>query len=368
VPQAENPLDEYAETVLRLFLEAEIRALEILRIRLRAGVGSDDWAAQKLAELAAFRNQLAGVARDGFQRLPAEVTKTVQAAYRQGGESAAEILVQSGVVSGTPNIAGGYGNVRRLVQETVKGVSQARRAILRTTEDVYKRAVASEAAQVGIGTETRLGAIQRVVNALADSGVTGFVDRAGRSWALDSYVDMAVRTAVVRAGVMGKSDTCVANGDDLVIVSSHAEQCELCRPWEGQVLSLTGGAKGYPTVDEATADGLFHPNCRHTYDPYVEGFTKHTDKFNPDSEKEQQTVYEERLQQRYLERGVRKWNRRAAVALDALARKQAKDAAAAWNSRLKDFIRAVNERREGIRGEFPMKYQPERIKPILPKR
>lgn len=39
---------------------------------------------------------------------------------------------------------------------------------------------------------------------------------------------------------------------------------------DGKVLSLTGETPGYPTMDEAKAAGLFHPNCRHLYGLYVE--------------------------------------------------------------------------------------------------
>ena len=33
---------------------------------------------------------------------------------------------------------------------------------------------------------------------------------------------------------------------------------------------MTGATEGYTTLDEAEAEGLFHPNCRHTYDLYID--------------------------------------------------------------------------------------------------
>ena len=33
--------------------------------------------------------------------------------------------------------------------------------------------------------------------------------------------------------------------------------------WEGRIVSLTGATDGFPTMEEAKADGLFHPNCTH---------------------------------------------------------------------------------------------------------
>ena len=66
----------------------------------------------------------------------------------------------------------------------------------------------------------------------------------------------------------------VAHREELVIVSSHGQfhggGCDLCKPFDGNVLSLTGATEGYTTPDEAEAEGLFHPNCRHTYDLYID--------------------------------------------------------------------------------------------------
>ena len=38
-----------------------------------------------------------------------------------------------------------------------------------------------------------------------------------------------------------------------------------CIPYQGKVLSLTGRTKGYTTVKEAETNGLFHPNCIHSF-------------------------------------------------------------------------------------------------------
>ncbi|MEG1501987.1 MAG: phage minor capsid protein [Synergistaceae bacterium] len=69
---------------------------------------------------------------------------------------------------------------------------------------------------------------------------------------------------------MFKTNEYLAHGEDLVIVTSHTTTCKKCSPWGGKILSLTGETKGYPTMEEAKASGLFHPNCRHTYSLWLE--------------------------------------------------------------------------------------------------
>lgn len=105
-------------------------------------------------------------------------------------------------------------------------------------------------------------------------------------------------------------------GQDLVIVSNAPEECEICRPWEGQVLSLSGehvgetlsdGVKVFGSFAEAEADGLYHPNCRHSQSIYIPGRTSRpTDTADPEGDALAQ-------RQRAFERRVREWKRRVAA-------------------------------------------------------
>lgn len=74
----------------------------------------------------------------------------------------------------------------------------------------------------------------------------------------------------MEAHLQGTANRLTEYGHDLVIVSYHPGACPLCVPWENKVLSITGKAEGYPTLDEAKAAGLFHPNCRHAYGLHID--------------------------------------------------------------------------------------------------
>ncbi|MDQ3580006.1 MAG: phage minor capsid protein, partial [Actinomycetota bacterium] len=140
-----------------------------------------------------------------------------------------------------------------------------------------------------------------------------FEDRAGRSWHLDTYVRMAGRTIAGQAAVQGELDSLASQGRDLVIISDSPRECELCRPWEGLLLSITGqtpvgttvdGRRVRGTVADARAAGVWHPNCTHRADPYTPGLTvKAAPKRDPDGYKAQQRL-------RQLERGARELKRR----------------------------------------------------------
>jgi hypothetical protein len=74
----------------------------------------------------------------------------------------------------------------------------------------------------------------------------------------------------MEAHLQGTANRLVEQGHDLVKISTHIGACPLCEPWQGKVLSITGKTKGYPTLEEAKAAGLFHPNCRHAYGLYID--------------------------------------------------------------------------------------------------
>lgn len=86
-----------------------------------------------------------------------------------------------------------------------------------------------------------------------------------------TYCEMLTRTSTAQIYHQGKSNEYLAHGEDLVLVTHHVPTCKKCAPWGGKVLSLTGETPGYPTMDDARAAGLFHPNCRHTYSLFQEG-------------------------------------------------------------------------------------------------
>ena len=119
---------------------------------------------------------------------------------------------------------------------------------------------------------------------LLEQGMAALVDRGGHSWSLDRYAEMLYRTKAVEARNRGIANRLVENGYDLVQVSSNGDACDACAEWEGKILSSTGATKGYPTVMEAEAAGLFHPNCKHAINVLVPSLARKTSAYDPETE------------------------------------------------------------------------------------
>lgn len=139
----------------------------------------------------------------------------------------------------------------------------------RQVEDVFREAGLNALQEGTLLGEARREVTREMVRGLEERGITAFVDKAGREWSLSSYGEMVARTTSREAVNEGIVNEAAELGEDLVEVSSHADPCPLCEPWEGAILSLSGTSSEYPSLQEAEEDGLFHPNCIHSMSVYI---------------------------------------------------------------------------------------------------
>lgn len=100
---------------------------------------------------------------------------------------------------------------------------------------------------------------------LKGRGITYFNDRANRAWDIDRYIKMKTLTETMRASRLSFLTRCIQHGIDLVRVLHRniSPCCELCAPFEGKILSVTGQTLEYMSIESAEAYGLHHQNCDH---------------------------------------------------------------------------------------------------------
>lgn len=160
----------------------------------------------------------------------------------------------------------GFGDIHQqaaqvLAESTYNRLLGVTETIGRQAQDIFRDLALENVRGTVVGYETWEQAARKYREQLADRGVTGFKDRAGRNWNMRSYAEMVARTTTMQAHLQGTANRLLGNGHDLIVVSTHSGACDLCVPWQGKVLSLTGRTPGYPTLADAEAAGLFHPNC-----------------------------------------------------------------------------------------------------------
>ncbi len=100
---------------------------------------------------------------------------------------------------------------------------------------------------------------------IQEDGITALIDKGGKKWQVDTYAEMLTRQVLANGGREGVFNTAQEYGFDLVMISTHGSSHEECRVWEGKIVSLTGKTEGYPTLEDAEDEGLFHVGCKHGY-------------------------------------------------------------------------------------------------------
>ena len=332
-----NQLQDMASELSALYAQAEERMIAAVARRLARGVEESGWANRKLEEVQAFRSELLREL-ETLSRSAAELRGSMLDAAWDAGESGLtdELGVRLEVIP-QARLAG----IAVIETELNQKFDALQSAVLRAVDDQYRSIIGQVVAAQATGTITTKQALKQALNAFADRGVSGFTDRAGRRWGMAEYSEMAVRTGMMRAAIAGYSADALEHGETLVIVSDHADECPLCRPWERKVLAIAPEGLQHPdcqgTLDGARAAGLFHPNCLHSITVYVPGLTDRTGSkaragITPAQDEK---GYANRQQQRSMERTVRKWKRRQAAAIEPEDERIARAYVVKWQRQLR---------------------------------
>lgn len=330
-----NATEERAEALLKMYAEAEESLLEIIARNCK-GIDRRDpaaWVQKKLAQVRSVRRELEQAIEKLSQKSAEERVRLFWAAHDEGADGLWRELGITGVNAVKAQA------VVTLIDDTAKRFSELHRRILRDAEDIYRQVLSEGLKMAVMGVETTQQAIARTMNLFADRGITAFVDKSGRRWGMAEYSEMAVRTGMMHSAIAGYTQEALAHGEDLVIISDHTDECPLCAVWENVVLSLTGAQINHPdcsgTVAEATAAGLFHPNCKHSMTVYVPGLTSKGRAPSSYQNPEDAAGYKARQQQRYMERRVRQWKRRQAAAITPEDERIARAYVTKWQGKLR---------------------------------
>lgn len=105
-----------------------------------------------------------------------------------------------------------------------------------------------------------------------------FTANNGAVWSNEAYFNMLARTEMMNAGRAAYDAKCAEEGCDVVELDYGGVSCETCMKWEGKQFSLTGATKGLPTKQDLIDDGVFHPNCTHSYTAVPDWDIKFPDK------------------------------------------------------------------------------------------
>lgn len=240
-------------------------AAEQLRRQLRDDImsGRVGSAVYRRRQLAAVRRELAALG----QRTRLSPVEIIATGYDKGA------LIVDRIAGKQAQAAYAFTGAHRqsaqvLAENLTSRLDGARDLVGRRVEDAYRDAALEViGADVASGS-TRRETSRRLADKLARQGITGFVDKRGAQWQLDTYVEMVARTTTREAMSVGTDRRMRETGQQLITISAHATDTEICKPYEGKTFALPGiEVPGYDTIDTLPP---FHPRCLHVATPAAE--------------------------------------------------------------------------------------------------
>lgn len=248
----------------------------------------------------------------------------------------------------------------KLIENVTQLEEQVETAALRMTDDVYRQTVNRVQLAMATGSITYEKAVDMAVADFLAQGINCIEYSNGRRVNIADYVRMVLRTTSTRAALQGKSERFKASGYDTVQVSSYGMCSKTCLPWQGRVyindafMDWQGETKyegdvkygrseycgkWFPLLSSAIEHGLFHPNCRHSINLFIDGVIELPEPMdNEDIERR----YKEEQELRAKEREVRKAKRKVEGSLAPEDVKKAKAELQEAQKNVRDYINETN--------------------------
>lgn len=316
----------------------------------KEGYNWTQWQAEQLKSLEEYRKHNAKKFGKRFKTINSKVEEMIRTAKADGNASQeAEILeaVKDGFKA--PKKPSEHStaeffkvNDRKLdalIKSTTDDLKRAETAVLRMSNDKYRKAIFNAQVAMNTGAVTYEKAVDMACKDMLNAGLNCVEYKNGARHTLSDYADMAVKTANKRAYLRGEGEKRAEWGVSLVVVNSRQGGCPDCAKYIGKVFIddvYSNGKKSdgnYPLLSTAIKNGLFHPRCKDSTSTYYPELDDLDAPLSEDEIKEldRQRGIEEK--QQYAQRQAERFDRRAEYSLDEDNKRIAQTRADEWHDR-----------------------------------
>ncbi len=316
----------------------------------KEGYNWTQWQAEQLKSLEEYRKHNAKKFGKRFKTINGKVEEMIRTAKADGNASQeAEILeaVKDGFKAPKKPSAHSTAeffkvNDRKLdalIKSTTDDLKRAETAVLRMSNDKYRKAIFNAQVAMNTGAVTYEKAVDMACKDMLNAGLNCVEYKNGARHTLSDYADMAVKTANKRAYLRGEGEKRAEWGVSLVVVNSRQGGCPDCAKYIGKVFIddvYSNGKKSdgnYPLLSTAIKNGLFHPRCKDSTSTFYPELDDLDAPLSEDEIKEldRQRGIEEK--QQYAQRQAERFDRRAEYSLDEDNKRIAQTRADEWHDR-----------------------------------
>lgn len=351
--------DELIDSMMRNF--SRHRAEET-----KEGYNWTQWQAEQLKSLEEYRKHNAKKFGKRFKTINGKVEEMIRTAKADGNASQeAEILeaVKDGFKapkkpsahSATEFFKVNDRKLDALIKSTTDDLKRAETAVLRMSNDKYRKAIFNAQVAMNTGAVTYEKAVDIACKDMLNAGLNCVEYKNGARHTISDYADMAVKTANKRAYLRGEGEKRAEWGVSLVVVNSRQGGCPDCAKYIGKVFIddvYSNGKKSdgnYPLLSTAIKNGLFHPRCKDSTSTYYEEITT-LEPVSPEEEAEMDRRERLEEKQQYAQRQAERFDRRAEYSLDEDNKRIAQTRANEWHDRAdklaeqkEDYIHKISD-------------------------
>lgn len=316
----------------------------------KEGYNWTQWQAEQLKSLEEYRKHNAKKFGKRFKTINGKVEEMIRTAKADGNASQeAEILeaVKEGFKAPKKPSAHSTAeffkvNGRKLdalIKSTTDDLKRAETAVLRMSNDKYRKAIFNAQVAMNTGAVTYEKAVDIACKDMLNAGLNCVEYKNGARHTLSDYADMAVKTANKRAYLRGEGEKRAEWGVSLVVVNSRQGGCPDCAKYIGKVFIddvYSNGKKSdgnYPLLSTAIKNGLFHPRCKDSTSTYYPELDDLDAPLSEDEIKELDRQREIEEKQQYAQRQAERFDRRDEYSLDEDNKRIAQTRADEWHDR-----------------------------------
>lgn len=371
-----------AEAVDQVYMDLESQIMQNIARHLsdwKQPIDSDRWLMQKLAEIGKLNQEnikliakMSGISQTAAERMLNEMAEEaiqgIDPGLRQlSRDNLAGELVDPGR---SRNVEQAVDSMKQQAKDTLNMCNttmlyKARDAYTSLVQNIVNDAKEIENKQnfidvlnrhgesVTAGVEARQQAVRKCILEFNEKGIPAFVDKRGRNWTPEAYVNMAMRNTARQTAEEVQTARCMDAGVNLIQIDSHSGARPKCAKDQGKIFSLdnTSGEvedlngrkiRYYPWSSSSYGqpDGILGINCGHHKWPFVPGVSIQR-YFPTEDYEENNRLYKQTQTQRAMERDVRK-QKRECMLYDEVGDKDAFEEAAvklkSKEAALKDYV------------------------------
>lgn len=364
---------QLAESVDGIYIDLEAQILQNIARHLQGWeqpIDTDRWLLQKLAEIGKLNQEnirliakMSGLSQTAAERMLNDAAQDAINNMEPGLRYMARCGLAGEAVSAdkSKNVKRAVNGFHKQAKDTLNRcntnmlykASEKYRGIVQNIAREAWNILNSGAGGVVSGIEARQQAVRRCIRQLNDKGIPAFVDKRGREWTPEAYVNMAMRNTA-RSTAEEVQDARIRDaGCNLIQIDSHSGARPKCAKDQGKIFDLNNGSgytedlhgkriRYYPWKSSSYGepDGILGINCRHHKWPFIPGVNVQRH-FPTEDMDANDKLYKQTQVQRALERDIRK-QKRECMMLDIAGDQDGFEEAAvklkSKEAQLKDYV------------------------------